>query len=87
MYSKILQSDPEDYLAEKELRRIKQLPTAGDSGTTGIRSLTNNSNTKMPKRLAARDPPAHRAAIGVVGGAECGAEMRLFVEDDKEMRE
>jgi tetratricopeptide (TPR) repeat protein len=35
MYSKILQSDPEDYIAEKELRRIKQLQAAGDRPTTG----------------------------------------------------
>jgi hypothetical protein len=42
---------------------------------------------QLRKRLAERQPAAHRAAIGVVGRAKCGAEMGLFVEDDKEMRE
>ena len=42
---------------------------------------------EIAKRLAARQPAAHRAAIGVVARAKCGAEMRLFVEDDKQMRE
>jgi hypothetical protein len=34
---------------------------------------------QLAKRLAARQPAAHRAAIGVVGSAKCGAEMWLFV--------
>jgi hypothetical protein len=42
---------------------------------------------EIAKRLATRQPAAHRAAIGVVGRAKCGAKMRLFVEDDKQMRE
>ena len=44
MYSKILQSDPEDYIAEKELRRIKQLQAADDSPTTGTPERDDNSN-------------------------------------------
>jgi hypothetical protein len=44
MYSKILQSDPEDYIAEKELRRIKQLHAADDSPTTGTPERDDNSN-------------------------------------------
>lgn len=34
MYTKILQNDPEDYLAEKELRRIKEPRATGDTGDT-----------------------------------------------------
>jgi hypothetical protein len=36
---------------------------------------------------AAGQPAAHQAAISVVGRAKRGAEMRLFVQDDKEMSE
>jgi len=32
---------------------------------------------QLAKRLAARQPAAHWAAIGVIGRAKCGAEMRL----------
>ena len=41
---------------------------------------------QLAKRLAERQPAAHRAAIGIVGRAKFGVEMRFFVEDDKEMR-
>ena len=44
MYSKILQSDPEDYVAEKELRRIKQLQAENDSGATRNLKLKNSSH-------------------------------------------
>jgi membrane associated rhomboid family serine protease len=44
IYSKILQNDPQDYMAEKELRRIKELQAARDIGTSRTSSLTNNSN-------------------------------------------
>lgn len=44
MYSTILQNDPEDYMAEKELRRIRQLQAGSDGGTSRRQSLTKNSN-------------------------------------------
>jgi tetratricopeptide (TPR) repeat protein len=44
MYSKILQTDPEDYIAERELRRMKQLQAADASGTARTLKLKNNSH-------------------------------------------